>query len=72
MITTVLQAAVVTVFILLVEWPQLKHASKTTRWITFSLLGVSGIIWVYVFSVAHVLRPAAVLERLLKPFDPFS
>ncbi|BCJ85868.1 hypothetical protein [Effusibacillus dendaii] len=72
MIMLVLQVVGVTGVILLVEWPQLRQASKTTRWITFVLLGISGFLWVYVFRVIHFLRPADVLERMLKPFNPFN
>jgi len=58
--------------VLLLQWRSLRRASAVSRWISFVLLGASGVVWFFLMQHLHVSRPAVWLEQLLEPFDPIQ
>lgn len=52
--------------ILLIEWRQLKQANLTTRLLSFILLGLSGVLWIYSSTVVNIQSPGEILETWLR------
>lgn len=67
-VITIFAAALIT----LVEWKEMKQATRSTRWLMFIVFLISGILWVYISTMVHIPRPAKWLEAILEPFDPIK
>jgi hypothetical protein len=68
--TKPLLVTVIAILLILgLEWKNIRTASSSTKWITFIMLGISGVIWVYITTVVHVSRPTVWLERIMEPFS---
>lgn len=72
MINNIFITAFVVALIIILQWKELKQGTRETRWVVFSVLVVSGVLWVYIATWVHVPRPAMWLETILEPFDPIK
>ncbi|PWK15689.1 hypothetical protein [Tumebacillus permanentifrigoris] len=69
MSTYILKAMFVIALVLLLEWRVLRRESRSTRWLYFSMLGVSTCIWLYLGIEDKPVRPSVWLEQVLSPLS---
>jgi uncharacterized membrane protein len=72
MIKNMIITGFVITLITFMKWKELSQGTRTTRWLTFIVFGISGILWVYITTKVHVPRPSKWLEAVLEPFDPIK
>jgi hypothetical protein len=72
MIKNIMLTAALLAGVVLLDWKDFRKTTLITKWITFTVLGLSGIIWIYIVTAVNVPRPAVWLEHMLEPFDPIK
>jgi hypothetical protein len=71
MTTKLLIEMVVLGVVIMAEWDGLRTCKPMTKILFFLLVGVSGILWFYVFTAKHIIHPASYFGGFFKHLDPF-